>query len=251
MSADARPGPAFDPVAVAKDLLRTTRTGALATLDRESGFPFASLVTVATDQDGSPLLLLSRLASHKVNLDADPRVSLLLAETGRGDPLAYPRLTVIGRAERVEGPNFRSRFLARHPKAALYADFADFSFVRLLMQGGQLNGGFGRAAGITGAALATDLAGAEDLIAVEGDALAHLNDDHAEALRLYATRLAGAGDGPWRATGLDPEGLDLSAGDRTARILFPERVTGPGKLRLLLKALAEQARATPQNGDRP
>ena len=57
--------------------------------------------------------------------------------------------------------------------------------------------------------------------------------------------------GPWRATGLDPEGLDLSAGDRTARILFPERVTGPGKLRLLLKALAEQARATPQNGDRP
>ena len=112
------------------------RAGALATLDRESGFPFASLVTVATDQDGSPLLLLSRLASHTVNLDADPRASLLLAETGKGDPLAHPRLTVIGRAERVEGPNFRSRFLARHPKAALYADFADFSFVRLLMQGG-------------------------------------------------------------------------------------------------------------------
>ena len=118
--------------------------------------------TVATHHDGSPLLLLSRLASHTENLEQDPRVSILLAESGKGDPLAYPRLTVSGGAERSRRRDFRSRFLARHPKAKLYADFADFSFWRLEMQGGQLNGGFARATDDHGGRHpATDLAGAE------------------------------------------------------------------------------------------
>jgi putative heme iron utilization protein len=58
----------------------------------------------------------------------DPRASILLAESGKGDPLAHPRLTVIGRLERCPDPRVRERFLARHPKARLYADFVDFSF---------------------------------------------------------------------------------------------------------------------------
>src|SRR3712207_9258407 len=92
----------FDGAALAKHLLRTVRSGALATFDREAGFPFASLVTVATDCDGSPLLLMSRLAAHTGNLDGDPRASLLLAQGGKGDPLAHPRLTVIGRVLRTD-----------------------------------------------------------------------------------------------------------------------------------------------------
>jgi putative heme iron utilization protein len=239
----APPQPEFDPAALARTLLRTIRAGALATLDRETGFPFASLVTVATAWDGSPLLLMSSLSSHTQNLEADGRVSLLLAETGKGDPLAHPRLTVFGQARRDDDPRIRSRFLARHPKAKLYADFPDFSFWRLEMQGAHLNGGFARAASVTAAGLTTDLSGADDLLAAEGEALEHLNRDHTDALSLYATHLAGASAGMWRATGIDPEGLDLMAGDRTARLAFPKPVKSPDALRLLLKDLADEARA--------
>ena len=77
------PQPDFDGASLAKHLLRTVRAGALATLDRESGYPFASLVTVATDCDGSPLLLMSRLAAHTGNLEQDPRASILLAQGGK------------------------------------------------------------------------------------------------------------------------------------------------------------------------
>ena len=84
------------PRALAKTLLRATRAGTLGTLDRNTGHPFASLVNVATDVDGSPLILTSRLSTHTANLEADGRASVLLAETGKGDPLAHPRLTVLG-----------------------------------------------------------------------------------------------------------------------------------------------------------
>jgi putative heme iron utilization protein len=242
MTGDQRPGPDFDGKALGKQLLRLVRAGALATHDSDQGVPFASLVTVATDYDGSPLLLLSRLAVHTRHLERDPRASILLADIGKGDPLAHPRLTVIGTLERSDGEEVRRRFLGRHPKAKLYADFPDFSFWRMNVTGGHLNGGFARAASLTAGDLATHLAGAEALIGAEAEALAHLNDDHAEALSLYATQLAGAPAGPWTATGLDPEGLDLMAGDRTARLVFPERITGPRDLRVVLKSLADEAR---------
>ncbi len=90
------PAADFDAAAAAKALLRTTRAGALATIDRNSGHPFASLVNVATDVDGSPLILVSRLSTHTANLEKDGRASLLLSSAGRGDPLAHPRLTVLG-----------------------------------------------------------------------------------------------------------------------------------------------------------
>ncbi|WP_230529877.1 HugZ family pyridoxamine 5'-phosphate oxidase [Microvirga roseola] len=242
MSDQERAESDFDAVGLAKNLLRTIRSGALATLGPD-GIPFATLVTVATDIDGSPLLLTSRLSSHTANLDCEPRVSILLAQTGKGDPLAHPRLTVIGRAERAQEPRIRARFLARHPKAALYADFPDFSFWRVEILGGHLNGGFARAAGLAAAGLLTDLAGAEALVEAEPGAVEHMNEDHREALELYATRLAGAPAGEWRTTGMDPEGIDLLLGDKTARVVFPERVVHPKDLRRVLKNLADQARS--------
>jgi len=233
--------PAFDGVGLGKSLLRTTRSGALATLDPQ-GIPFATLVTVATDIDGSPLLLTSRLSGHTANMERESRVSILLAQTGKGDPLAHPRLTVIGRAARTEEPRVRARFLARHPKAELYVDFPDFSFWRVEILGGHLNGGFARAATLSAADLRTDLAGAEALVEAEPGAVEDMNQDHREALELYAMRLAGASPGAWRATGLDPEGLDLMQGDQTARVVFPRRVANPEDLRRTLKDLADQAR---------
>ncbi len=242
------PAPDFDSRSITKALLRTTRAGALGTIDRHSGYPFASLVNVATDADGSPLILVSRLSTHTANLEIDGRTSLLLAAVGKGDPLAYPRLTVLGtfapieREDRAE-PRVRRRFLARHPKSELYAGFGDFSFWRLAVVSAHLNAGFGRAADLKADEVITDITGAKDLIEAEADAIAHMNADHAEAVRLYAVKLCGAEDGSWRLTGLDPEGLDLALGDATLRLPFLERVTTAAQLRKVVVDLAAKARA--------
>lgn len=241
------PAPDIDAKAVAKELLRTTRAGALATIDRHTGHPFASLVNVATDVDGSPLILISRLATHTANLEKEGRASLLLCATGRGDPLAHPRLTGLGTFKPIarnqdEEPRLRRRFLARHPKSELYAGFADFSFWRLHVVSAHLNAGFARAADLTAADVITDVSGAENLIEAEADAIAHMNNDHAEAIRLYATKLLNARDGAWRLTGLDPEGLDLELGDMTLRLPFPQRVVDAAQLRKVVVALANDAR---------
>lgn len=234
---DPRQDADFDPVAEAKLLLRTVRSGALATLS-ESGAPFASLTSVATLHDGGPILITSQLAVHTRDLERDPRCSLLLAQGGRGDPLAHPRLTLIATAARTADPTARARFLSRHPKASLYADFADFSFWRLEVADVHLNGGFARAADFGPQALLTPLKGAEALIADEAALLAHLNRDQADTLRALARKLAGAANGAWRASGLDPEGLDLASGDATARITFSKRIETPEALRAHLAELA-------------
>lgn len=236
----------FSAKAAAKTVLRSAATGALATLG-EDGTPFASLVTVATEPDGTPLMLLSTLAVHTRNLARDARASLLLVAPGGegGDPLAGARLTLTGTVERTDASLARSRFLARHQAAADYADFADFGFYRLEIAAGHLVAGFGRIVDLTASDLLTDLSGARPLIEAHEEILAHMNADHREAMRLYATRLAGAPDGEWRVTGCDPEGLDLMSGERTARIAFPAPVRAPGPLRQVLRALAEAAREAP------
>jgi putative heme iron utilization protein len=246
----ARPPADFDPVAVAKTLLRATRAGTLATLDRNTGHPFASLVNVATDADGSPVILVSRLSTHTANLEADGRASILLAETGKGDPLAHARLTVLGTMAQVERDTheearLRRRFLARHPKSELYAGFADFAFWRLAVASAHLTGGFARAADLEAADVLTDLAGVADLVAAEEGAVAHMNADHADAVQLYAVKLLGARDAKWRITGLDPDGVDLMAGDATLRLPFARPVNGPDALRAVLVELAKEARAKP------
>jgi putative heme iron utilization protein len=110
------------------------------------------------------------------------------------------------------------------------------------VEGAHLNGGFARAMNLGADQVRTDLAGADALIAAEESAVAHMNEDHREALSLYATALAGMPPGDWRTTGLDAEGIDLAAGDLTARVAFPERIVEPGRLRFVLKTLADEAR---------
>ena len=106
-----------------------------------------------------------------------------------------------------------------------------------------LNGGFARAARFPAARLMTPIEGASALIAAEEGAVSHMNADHADALALYAEKLAGKSPGAWIATGLDPDGMDLAFGDLTARIPFATPITGPGDLRKALVALAQVARA--------
>lgn len=237
-----------DARALARKLVRMARYGALGVLDPADGAPFVSRVALATAMDGAPVMLVSALSLHTQALVRDGRCSLLVGEPGKGDPLAHPRLSLTATAVRLDPASAdhaaaRRRFLARHPKAKLYADFGDFAFFRLEPARASLNGGFGRAYAL--AANDLSLAGhpaLAGLAAMEEGAVAHMNEDHADAIGLYADRLAGAGAGSWVLTSLDPEGLDFAEGDRIARLGFTPPLADAGELRPRLVDLARLAR---------
>jgi heme iron utilization protein len=233
----------FDPAAAARKLMREARSGALATLMASSGDPYCSLVNVASAADGSPLLLISRLAVHTRNILADARVSLMLDERKEGDPLEGARVMLMGTAAATDDPAARRRYLARQPEAEMFADFADFAFYRIALKGAHFVGGFGRIVDLKREDIALDLAGAESMVEAEPEILAHMNADHADTCRLYATKLLGARDGEWRCVGCDPEGLELQNGRVALRLPFPQRVNSPGVLRQVLKQMADRARA--------
>jgi putative heme iron utilization protein len=202
----------------------------------------SSRISVATAQNGDPVFLISQLSAHFGALEADPRASVMLGEPGKGDPLAHPRITVIGRARRTEGEEraaLRARFLARHPKAALYADFGDFAFWRLEIERASLNGGFGKAYEMTAADLTSPVI--TDLEAMEHDAVAHMNEDHLDTIQLYAAA-AGASGEDWTLATLDAAGMDMVRGDETARLWFEPPLKSADELRPRLVALAKRAR---------
>jgi putative heme iron utilization protein len=235
--------PAFDPKQAARKLLREARSGALATLRSPGGDPYCSLVNVATAADGSPLLLLSRLAVHTKNLLADARGSLMLDERKEGDPLEGARVTLEGKLAVSTDTDDRRRYLVRQPEAEMFVGFTDFAFYRMQVTGAHLVAGFGRIVDLSPQDILIDLTNAADMVAAEESAVEHMNADHAETCRLYATRLLGAQDGAWRCVGSDPDGLDLQMGRLALRLPFPTRVATAAALRQTLKQLADKARA--------
>lgn len=238
------PAPELTPAQDARAIVRRCLKGALATLDRETGHPYASLVTVATDIAGRPLILISRLARHTQNLLGDSRASILFDATAAdGDPLAGGRVTLIGRAQPSTEGAIARRFLARHPAAAGYAAFADFSFYTLEVERAHYVGGFGRIVTMPASDILTGLEGAESLAEAESEIVDHMNEDHAATVALYATALLGAGSGPWRLTGVDPEGCDIVCPGEALRLSFSSRITSPQAVRHEFQRLAGLARA--------
>ena len=233
----------------AREIVRLGLKASLATLEEGKGFPYASLVIVALEPDGAPLLLLSDLALHTKNLRSDPRATLLFdASDGAGDPLAGGRVSVMGQMVQLQkGERERTsrRFIARHPAAEMYAGFADFSYWRMTVERAHYIGGFGRIVDLGTEQLLVDTSGAEALLAAEHEIVAHMNSDHDDALQLYATVLcsAGRGTGSWRMTGIDPAGLDLVNGDRALRLDFDARVASPSQARAELVRMAQVARS--------
>jgi heme iron utilization protein len=232
-----------------RGLMRSLTRGALGTLEVEGAGPYVSLVMVALDHDASPLMLLSDLADHTRNLRADPRASLLFDATlDRAVPLAGERVTVQGRVECVarddpERPRLLARYVARHPDAEGYAGFGDFNLYRMGVERAHLVAGFGRIHWVEGGAVRLGTAGTRALAEAEPRVVAHMNEDHADAVALYAERLLGrAGGGGWRMTGIDPEGIDLRAGGAIARLPFSGRVATPQEARAELVRLARSAR---------
>jgi putative heme iron utilization protein len=149
-------GPRKERVEAVRRLLFEERHGTLSTTStKPEGHPFGSIVPFAQAAGGQPLLLLSSLAQHTRNLQADARACLLVAQGGADDPLQAPRAALIGRAAALggaEAEDGRARFLKRHPRAAPY--FAlDFGLWRLDVVEVRFVGGFAQAAWISAADL--------------------------------------------------------------------------------------------------
>jgi heme iron utilization protein len=236
----------FDAARLARSLLRRSRQGALATLTPGSGDPYCSLVNVASHPDGSPILLISRLALHTRNLLGDARLSLMLDERVEDDPLEGSRIMLAGLAEQASGEDvaiLRRRYLNAHPSSEVFVNFKDFSFFRIRPTGAHLVAGFGRIVDLKPEQFLTDISDGASLLEAEQGVLDHMNADHHEAMNLYATKLLGAKSADWRCTGCDPEGIDLQAGSITLRLDFPRRIVTPAALRQMLKQFADQARA--------
>src|SRR5712671_4520225 len=217
----------FNAARLARSLLRRSRQGALATLMAGSGDPYCSLVNLASHPDGSPILLISRLALHTKNILGDSRVSLMLDERAAGDPLEGSRIMLAGRAEEASPddlPVLRRRYLNAHPSAEAFVNFKDFSFFRIRPSAAHLVAGFGRIVDLTPEQFLTDISDADALREAEQGAIEHMNADHREAMNLYATKLLGAEEADWCCTGCDPDGMDMQAGPARLRLDFPERV---------------------------
>lgn len=210
---------------LARMLLRSARYAAIAVLDPETGFPFASRVLLGTDIDAVPVILVSGLSAHTRALAADRRASLLTGEPGKGDPLAYARLTTQCMAEPVERDTelhlrIRSRFLDRHAKAKLYIDFPDFRFFRLVPQTASLNGGFGRAYILPGTDLVIQSPASED-VATKADAIVRdLVSAHPDLMKRLATCMKASKAGAWRICGIDMAGFDMIHADSLLRCEF-------------------------------
>lgn len=229
----------------AKEIVRTARFAALATLSPSHGGPMVSRVNVATTMDGSLFFLISGLSAHFKALVADNRASLLVGEPGKGDPMAHPRMTLNGQAHRVGDAALRDRlqerYLARHPKAKLYVDLPDFAFWQFEASEIAYNGGFARAYAPQPSDLLVDMSAVEGLADMEASAVEHMNDDHQDAIDHYA-KILGHNTSGWRLTGLDPEGLDLMKGESAARLWFDAPLTQASQLRPTLVELARSGR---------
>lgn len=239
----AADGAAPVPGATARRLIRACDRAVLATaLADGTAWPYGSLVLTACDHGAAPLLLLSDLADHTKSLQADDRASLLFDGTGGlDDPLTGARASILGRLAKTDDPGHRARYLARHPSAGGYADFSDFNLYRMTIERAHLVAGFGRIHWLDATEVGTDATAA--LAEAEADIVAHMNDDHAEAVDLYARVLSGMPGSGWVMTGVDPEGLDLRLGGRTARLDFDHPVADAEGARAELVRLAGEARA--------
>ena len=237
---------------VARRLLRAADRAALATrlAKRDDpaleAWPYASLVLLACDHDAAPLLLMSDLSEHARNIATDPRLSLLIDGTaGRVDPLTGPRVSLLGTAEKTDDARLKARFIARHPSASLYADFADFNLYRVGVARAHFVAGFGRIHWIEASEIGFNAVSAAALAHAEDALTARLNGQAGLADAL-ARGAAGRSGNCWRITGVDPEGVDLRRKGNVARAEFAAPVVDEAGAEAAVTALRNQAEGRPR-----
>lgn len=143
----------LSPLAVAAaGLVREARRGILSTLTSEDGYPYGSLVDLLPTEDGDVIMFLSRLAEHQHYLEQDERASVVIApHMFETNAMAKPRVTLVGKVERVEDRDlYAARYAQAHPAAAGYITFPDFQFYRLRVQRVRYIAGFGQMGWIKG-----------------------------------------------------------------------------------------------------
>lgn len=236
-----------DPAAAIRGLVRKAHLAALATdlsgQEAPNTQPYGSLVQVACDMAGRPILLLSDLAQHTVNIKANPKACLMFDDCrDLGEPLTGPRASVLGTLHSCDDEAVQRRYLSRFPEARDYAGFADFHFYVLDPSRAHYVGGFGQIEWAEGASILLPDSLAESLDEAESGIVSHMNADHRDALTLYATVFGGASDGDWRMSGIDPEGFDLVNAGARERISFAESIRSSGDARAALVGLVEAAR---------
>jgi heme iron utilization protein len=233
----------------ARTLLHLGRIGTLATLSRKQpGFPFGSLMPYGLDEPGRPVFLISTMAMHTQNLQADPRASLLVTQPdASGDPLGASRITLIGNAQRIPEPEVapaRALYLDRYENSKYWVDFEDFSFYRMEVVDVYYVGGFGVMGWVETPEY--ERARPDPLADAATGILEHMNADHRDALVLLAKIFAGIEAREATMTSVDRLGFDVRLKTperiRGARIAFLREVSDPEETRNVLIEMVKQAR---------
>src|SRR5438132_2768593 len=251
-------GPASDAPAVpepsfaerARTLLHLGRIGTLATVSRKQpGFPFGSLMPYGLDHQGRPIFLISSMAMHTQNLQADARASLLIAQLeANSDPLGSSRITLIGNVQRIPEPDVaaaRELYLARYENSKYWVDFEDFSFYRMDVVDVYYVGGFGVMGWVS--ASEYDRSQPDPLADSMAEIMQHMNADHKDALVLLAKKFARTDSQEATITAVDRLGFHVRIktrdGLRGARIAFLREVNNPAETRKVLVEMVQQARS--------
>jgi putative heme iron utilization protein len=233
----------------ARTLMYSGRIGSLSTISRKQpGFPFGSLMPYGLDNHGRPIFLISTMAMHTQNLQADPRVSLFVTEPdASGDALGSSRVTLVGNAGRVLEPELadaRAVYLTGYPDSKYWVDFEDFFFYRMDVLDVYYVGGFG----VMGWVAASDYSQAKSdpLAEHKKDIMQHMNADHKDALILLAKRFAGIEAQQAEMTAVDRLGFHLRLktqdGMKGTRIAFLREVSDPSQTREVFVEMVKRAR---------
>ncbi|HWZ77742.1 MAG TPA: DUF2470 domain-containing protein [Candidatus Sulfotelmatobacter sp.] len=254
----AGPGPGSDQPSVpestfaerARTLLYLGRMGSLSTLSRkQSGFPFGSVMPYGLDDRGRPIFLISTMAMHTQNLQADPRASLLVTQQDtEGEPLGASRVTVVGNVLPVPNAELaeaRKLYLERHANSRYWVDFEDFSFYRMDVIDVYYVGGFGVMGWVS--ASDYDRSQPDPLADSTAEIIQHMNSDHKDALVLLARTFARIESTEATMTAVDRLGFHVRVktpdGLRGARIAFLREVSNPAETRKVLMEMVQQARS--------
>lgn len=224
----------------ARRYLRAQRHGVLSTISREfEGYPFGSVVPYVLDHEARPVILISRLAEHTKNIEADPRVSLLVSDGG--DVQAGARLTLIGDAGPAKDDLdlLHARYLNYFPDSERLIALGDFAFYRIEPRRLRFIGGFGDIHWISCEAYAPP---SHRLAEQEEDILAHMNSDHAHNVRDCCRHYHGKTVSEARMVGIDCDGFDVRADGELIRVGFDQPVTNAMAAREQLVMMAKKAR---------
>jgi putative heme iron utilization protein len=251
-------GPASDQPAVpepsfaerARTLMYLGRIGSLSTLSRKQpGFPFGSVMPYGLDDHGRPIFLISTMAMHTQNLQADPRASLLVSQDdGGGDPLGASRVTLLGSVLPLAAPEVaeaRKLYLAGYANGKYWVDFEDFSFYRMNVVDVYYVGGFGVMGWISASEYGRSQT--DPLADSIAEIIQHMNADHKDALVLLAREFARIESQEATMTAVDRLGfhvrMQTQDGMRGARIAFLREVSNPAETRKVLVEMVQQARS--------